>query len=253
MILAIILGFITGWAISMPIGPVNAASITRTIRFGPWHGFAVGTGAAKMDIIYCGGATQINEYLLSAPVLNLFFRIIGFGLLIFLGIKSLRVKPQEHPMTSQEDMKSEATAEHRVEKLHLAQGNIIASLALGIVLYASNIASLPEWIFITAFWKHQGLLSDGFTISLIFAAAAGLGTAGWFFTLTRYFAKKQTTLKPKTLAIINKVAGFAMLGFGIYFGYMILFNTDWARVNKALRRAEPKEVYMITNSISRRA
>jgi hypothetical protein len=140
-----------------------------------------------------------------------------------------------------------------VEKLHLAQGNIIASLALGIVLYASNIASLPEWIFITAFWKHQGLLSDGFTISLIFAAAAGLGTAGWFFTLTRYFAKKQTTLKPKTLAIINKVAGFAMLGFGIYFGYMILFNTDWARVNKALRRAEPKEVYMITNSISRRA
>jgi hypothetical protein len=104
------------------------------------------------------------------------------------------------------------------------------------MLYASNIASLPEWVFLTAFWKQQGFLDDGYTIYAVFALGAGAGTAGWFLTLTRYFTKRKSTLKPKTLMLINQVAGIAMLAFGLYFGYQIAFKTDWTRVNERIQQ-----------------
>jgi len=228
MILAFIIGFATGWAISMPIGPVNAASIMRTLHYGAKHGVVVGIGAAIMDIIYCAGATQINEFLLRSPIINLSFQGAGMLLLIFLGIKSLRTKREQ----KKEDVEHEKDAEKTVQKLHVKKGSILASLALGVILYASNLASLPEWVFLTAFWKQQGFLNDGFTIYLVFAIGAGFGTAGWFMTLTRYFSKRKSTLKPTTLILINRVAGIAMLGFGIYFGYQIAFKTDWSKVNE---------------------
>lgn len=231
MILAFLIGFATGWAISMPVGPVNAASIMRTLHYGAKHGAMVGIGAAIMDIIYCAGATQINEFLLSSPVINLSFQGAGMLLLVYLGIKSLKVKREQ----DKEDVQTEKDAEKTVQKLHVKKGSVLASLALGIILYASNIASLPEWVFLTAFWKQQGFLNDGFTIYIVFALGAGLGTAGWFLTLTRYFSKRKSTLKPKTLVLINKFAGIAMLGFGLYFGYQIAFKTDWTRVNERIQ------------------
>jgi threonine/homoserine/homoserine lactone efflux protein len=65
MIVAIIVGFVTGWLLSMPIGPVNAAAISRTLKYSARYGIAVGIGAALMDMIYCGGAAQINQFLVS--------------------------------------------------------------------------------------------------------------------------------------------------------------------------------------------
>lgn len=226
MFAALLLGFVAGWGISMPIGPVNAAAITRTIRYGAKHGFAIGLGAAIMDCIYCAGATQIQLYLQSSPIINLCFLVVGFSLLIILGILSLRTKETTPPTN-----KSQTTAEGHVEKLHLKTGSIIASSVLGIVLYASNIASLPEWLFISTFLKNIGWLEDGFSASMVFALGAGIGTAGWFFTLSRYFNKRKTTLQPTTLNLINKAAGIAMLGFGFYFGYQIVFTTDWSKIH----------------------
>src|SRR5687767_481465 len=99
MIIALIIGIIAGWVISMPVGPVNATAILRTLHYGAKHGFAVGIGAAVMDIIYCGGATQINAYLLDSPILNLSFQSVGFFLLVYLGIKSLL-----HPSAAKKEL-----------------------------------------------------------------------------------------------------------------------------------------------------
>ncbi len=232
MIIALLVGFVTGWAISMPVGPVNATAILRTLRFGVKHGIAVGVGAATMDVIYCAGATQINAFLLNSPIINLVFQSVGFFLLVFLGIKSLRGGTEKQDLTKDKDIASEELAEKRVEKMHIKQGSIIGSALLGIVLYASNIASLPEWVFITSFLRQQHWLAEGLQASISFAVGAGLGTAGWFFLITRYFSKKKTTLKPKTLHTINLFAGVAMLLFGVYFGYQIIFKTDWSKVNE---------------------
>ena len=233
MIIALLVGFLSGWLISMPIGPVNAAAISRTIHFNQKHGFLVGIGAAIMDIIYCGGATQINAFLLRSPIINLCFQAAGFGLLLYLGIKSLKAEGAEHPFEpTPADIKREVKAESRVERMHVKKAGVASSIFLGVVLYASNVAGIPEWIFITAFWHNQGVYIIGLSDAITFAVAAGVGTAGWFFVLTKYFSKRKSTLKPRTLYLINRFAGLAMLAFGVYFGYQIIFKTDWTRVHE---------------------
>ena len=184
-------------------------------------------------MIYCAGATQINAFLLRSPIINLGFLTVGFGILLYLGIKSFRAEQQPHPFEpSAKDTKQEQKAEARVNKMHMKTAGYFASFFLGVVLYASNVSGVPEWVFISAFWHNQGLELTGLPNAALFAVGAGIGTAGWFFTLTTYFSKRTSTLKPKTMHIINRVAGIAMLVFGVYFGYQIIFKTDWTRVNQ---------------------
>jgi threonine/homoserine/homoserine lactone efflux protein len=233
MIIALLVGFVSGWLISMPIGPTNAAAITRTIHYNYKHGFSVGLGGALMDIIYCGGATQINAFLLRSPIVNLCFHILGFVLLLYLGIKSLGAEKKEHPFEpTPKDTAQEKKAEATVSRMHVKKASYLASVSLGIMLYASNVAGVPEWIFISAFWHNQGVAIIGFSDAISFAIGAGIGTAGWFFTLVKYFSKRSASFKPRTLHLINRFAGVAMLAFGLYFGYQIVFKTDWNTVDE---------------------
>jgi hypothetical protein len=107
---------------------------------------------------------------------------------------------------------------------------------IGIVLYASNVAGVPEWIFVSGFWRENGVLGDGLAFNVIFAAGAGLGTAGWFTTLVRFFSKRRHGFKPRTLHLINRFSAYAMLAFGLYFGYQIIFGTDWQGVNSRVKK-----------------
>ncbi|MEI8133569.1 MAG: LysE family transporter [bacterium] len=249
MILAIIVGFMSGWLISMPIGPTNAAAISRTINLNYKHGFVVGLGGALMDVIYCGGATQINVFLLNSPIFNLSFKILGFGLLLYLGITSLLSKKETQPFApSAADTKRELKGEERLSRLPLKKASYVGSFFLGVLLYASNIAGVPEWIFISSFWNNQGISLTGYSSALGFAIGAGIGTAGWFFTVVRYFAKRSTSLKPLTLRRINHFTGGAMLAFGLYFGYQIIWKTNWKEVDTRWNVQYQKTMDSITNS-----
>jgi hypothetical protein len=146
----------------MPIGPVNASAITRTLHHGAKQGIATGLGAALMDFISTG---------------------------------------------------------------------YVQAFLIGVVLYASNVAAIPEWIFISALWRGYHLLADGVVVNLTFALGAGLGTAGWFIFLVKFIAKRQRGFKPTTLSRINLGAGVALLIFSAYFGYEIIFGTNWHAVS----------------------
>lgn len=236
MITAFIIGLFTGIVFSLPIGPVNATAISRTLQYGARIGYAVGIGAAMMDFIYCGGAAQIHEFLSRSPVINLIFQSVGFVVLIWLGIKLLRQKKHLAPPLEETNIQEkEHKAEQQVKRLHVRRSSIFGSLTIGIVLYASNVAGIPEWIFVSAFWRSTGLLLDGLDYNLFFALGASSGAALWFILLVRFFAKRSRTLAPRTIALINRFSAIAMLVFGAYFGYQILFATDWGRVNSRVK------------------
>lgn len=236
MILALLVGFVTGWAMSMPIGPVNATAISKTLHNGFKYGMIVGLGAALMDFIYCAGAAQIHQFLSQSPLINLIFQVAGFVMLVWLGISLLRTKTQSDAAASTAEAEHrEEVAEHRIEQMHLKESSLLGSFMIGVVLYASNVAAVPEWIFISGFWRQSGALQDGLGYNLIFAVGAGLGTAGWFLLLVRYFTKRREGFKPKTIHLINRFSAYAMLVFGLYFGYQIAFVTNWQEVNTRVR------------------
>lgn len=45
-------GFLIGFAIAAPVGPIGLLCIQRTLQFGRRFGFVSGLGAATADLIY---------------------------------------------------------------------------------------------------------------------------------------------------------------------------------------------------------
>ncbi|HET9136813.1 MAG TPA: LysE family transporter [Candidatus Kapabacteria bacterium] len=243
MIVAIFIGIFTGLLFSIPPGPVNATIISRTMHHGSRFGFAVGLGAAIMDFIYCGGAAQIHEFLARSPIINLSFQAIGFFVLLWLGIKFFRTSPTTaHKPTGKTVHQKEMVAEHQVEKLHVKQSSIVGSVLIGIVLYVSNVAGIPEWIIVSAFWRNSGLLKEGVDINAAYALGATLGAGFWFFLVVRFLGKRIRSMKAHTIFLINRFSAIGMLVFGVYFGYQIAFKTDWGRVNERWKEGIHKKV-----------
>jgi threonine/homoserine/homoserine lactone efflux protein len=218
---------------SMPIGPVNAAAISRTLKYSYRYGVAVGVGAAIMDVIYCAGAAQINEFLVESPVINLGFELVGFGALLSLGIHQLRSKKSTEElqaMPPETEGVSERVTELAMKRMNLERKSLFGPLAIGVVLYATNVMAVPEWIIISGLWRSWGVLGIGVNINIAFALGAGTGTLGWFITLTRWISQHHRGFKPATLKKINLGTSIAMLVFAAYFGYEILFHTNWHEV-----------------------
>jgi L-lysine exporter family protein LysE/ArgO len=236
LIVALIIGAITGWLMSMPIGPLNAAVISRTIKYSARFGVAVAIGAGIMDVIYCGGAAQINEFLVESPVINLFFECAGFLALLILGIRQLTAKTVAHNesyegnSSTDKPGRSERVADAAIHRMHLERKSLLGPFTIGILLYATNVMAVPEWIIVSGLWRSWGLLGSGVDINASFALGAGTGTIGWYLVLIRWIAKRRRGFKPSTLQKINLGTGIAMLVFAAYFAYAILFQTHWGEV-----------------------
>jgi L-lysine exporter family protein LysE/ArgO len=235
VIVALIIGAITGWLMSMPIGPLNAAVISRTIKYSARFGVAVAIGAGLMDVIYCGGAAQINQFLVESPVINLLFEFAGFLALLILGIRQLTSKTVPHD-PSLDDESSENTdrggrvAAAAMKRMHLKKKGLIGPFTIGILLYATNVMAVPEWIIVSGLWRSWGVLGSGVDINASFALGAGTGTIGWYLVLIRWISKRRRGFKTSTLHKINLVTSIAMLAFAAYFAYTIIFETHWHRV-----------------------
>ncbi|HWF43045.1 MAG TPA: LysE family transporter [Candidatus Kapabacteria bacterium] len=232
MIVALFIGAVTGWLMSMPIGPVNAAAISRTLKYSFRSGFAVGLGAALMDFIYCGGSAQINQFLVSSPIIDLVFELIGLLALGWMGTRQLRSLRSERKesQNGKSEVPEGSVAEAAMKRIHLNQKSALIPFVIGILLYATNIMAVPEWIIVAGLWRSWGVLGVGFTTNAYFAIGAGIGTAGWYLTLVRWISKHHRGFKPATLQKINLGTGIAMLIFGAYFGYQIIFGTNWHEV-----------------------
>jgi L-lysine exporter family protein LysE/ArgO len=246
VIVAFLIGALTGWLMSMPIGPVNAAAISRTLKYGFKIGLAVGAGAAIMDVIYCGGAAQINQFLVESPVINLFFELAGFGALLYLGIHQLRAKlPLGGPQSSKTNKDSSDVGSMEVMK-RLKGKNILEPFGIGVVLYATNVMAIPEWIIISGLWRSWGVLASGFTMNLFFALGAGVGTFGWFSVLVGWISRHNRGFRRSTVHKINLGTGIAMLVFSAYFAYAIIFETHWPEVSSHFKQNTGRIIDSIT-------
>ena len=87
---AILSGIVLGLGAAVPIGPVNVEIARRTLRGGFVAGVAFGLGAVTVDITYAVVSSLGVRPLLDNGPIMLVLSIAGIGLLIYLGVMSLR-------------------------------------------------------------------------------------------------------------------------------------------------------------------
>jgi threonine/homoserine/homoserine lactone efflux protein len=186
-------GFIIGFSIAAPVGPIGILCIQRTLSGGNLQGLVSGLGAATADALYgfiaAFGLTFISNFLVDQSI---WFRLIGGLFLCYLGVRAFLKKPQEQTVS-------------------VANSTNLSAYGTTFFLTLTNPMTI---LFFVGIFAGLGIVSES-----IHYASAGLmvigvfaGSAAWWLLLsgaTGLFRSKISEGK------LNKISGVVILAFGV--------------------------------------
>jgi threonine/homoserine/homoserine lactone efflux protein len=188
-------GFLLGFAVAAPVGPIGVLVIRRTLAVGPRTGFVSGLGAATADAAYgCVavlGLTAVTHLLVAHAGL---LRVGGGAFLCWFGLRTLLARPV-----------SGGEAGGPARPLWTAYGSTLlltVTNPMTILSFAAAFAGLG--------------LADGVTgpgAGLWLVAALFLGSMLWWALLSGTAGLLRGTLGTAVLRRVNWVAGLLLVGF----------------------------------------
>ena len=193
----VVRGFLLGFAVAAPVGPIGILVIRRTLALGPRTGFISGLGAATADAAYgCVavlGLTAATHLL----VANAHWLRAGGGLfLCWFGIRTLLARPA-----------SPGEAGGPPGRLWTAYGSTL-------LLTVTNPMTILSF---AAAYAGLGL-ADGVTgpwAGLPLVAAVFLGSLCWWALLSGTVGLLRGTIGASALRAVNWAAGLLLVGFGL--------------------------------------
>jgi threonine/homoserine/homoserine lactone efflux protein len=183
-----------GFSLAAPVGPIGLLCIRRTLTQGWLMGFISGLGAATADMLYAAaagfGLTFITDFILHQRFLLTF---LGSIVLCIMGIHIFMTPPPTTPSAAP----SHNIIQAFFSTFFLTLGNpltILAFIALlaSLEMHAATSQSLVE------------LMSGIFVGSML-----------WWLMLNSIVTIARAKLNEHVVALINKGAGIALIGFSI--------------------------------------
>jgi threonine/homoserine/homoserine lactone efflux protein len=189
-------GFIIGFSIAAPVGPIGILCIQRTLAGGNVQGLVTGLGAATADALYgfiaAFGLTFISNFLVDQ---SLWFRIIGGVFLCYLGIRAFFKKTREQTVS-------------------LANSTVLSAYGTTFFLTLTNPMTI---LFFAGVFAGLGIVSES-----IHYASAGLmvigvftGSGAWWLFLSAATGIFRNKISESKLAIVNKISGIIIIVFGV--------------------------------------
>ncbi len=201
-----IVGMFTGIVISIPIGPINVAVVSKGLKQGLRNALATGLGASWMDFLYCAAAMLGFSALVHRLEVTVAFQAIGFIVLIYLGTRDLLTRVDSF----------------RYENVSPKNGKFHSAFLVGVFMYLSNPTLVAFWITLSGIIQSSSTIVRNVGDGLLFAVGVGFGSTLWYYLLLKAILWKRTSFKAETLALLSKVSGLIMLSFGFYVGYQLL-------------------------------
>ena len=189
-------GFIIGFSIAAPVGPIGVLCIRRTLAEGRASGFISGLGAATADAIYgciAGfGLTFILSLLISQQI---WFRLVGGAFLCYLGFKTFLARPAEQGAS----VKEYGLAGAYASTFFLTLANPMTILSFAAIFAGLGVGS------VSGNYVFAGLLVSGVFI----------GSAIWWLVLSGIVGMVRTKFNSSGLRWINIISGIIITGFGL--------------------------------------
>jgi len=191
-------GFIIGFSIAAPVGPIGVLCIRRTFINGWRSGILSGLGAAFADTVYgiiaAFGLTFISSFLIEQQFL---LRILVGIFLLVLGVKTFLT---EHPWTDTDVPKS---------NLNLT-GDCLSAFVLTLMNPLTIIAFAGIFAAIGLSSSEISYYSATIIVLGVFA-----GACFWWFILSCFVTLLKTKLKFASFKVMNRVSGSIIFVFGI--------------------------------------
>ncbi|MCL6450785.1 MAG: LysE family translocator [Acetobacteraceae bacterium] len=195
-------GFILGFSIAAPVGPIGVLCIRRTLAEGMACGLASGLGAATADAAYGSiagfGLVSVARFLVGHQA---WLRFPGGAFLCYLGARAFlaRPAPPAAPGTS-----SSRASRRRLTGAYASTLLLTLSNPLTIVSFAAAFSGL-------------GLAAPGTARGSAALLVAGVfsGSALWWLALSGATSLLRSRLTARALRWVNRVSGLIILGFGL--------------------------------------
>ena len=189
-------GFIIGFSIAAPVGPIGILCIQRTLAGGNVQGLVTGLGAATADAIYgfiaAFGLTFISRFLVAHSV---WFRVIGGLFLCYLGIRAFLSKPQNQAVS-------------------VTNRNTLSSYGTTFFLTLTNPMTI---LFFAGVFAGIGMVSETiqYTSAGLMVIGVFIGSGTWWLILSGITSILRNKMDERKLSWVNKISGFIILAFGM--------------------------------------
>jgi threonine/homoserine/homoserine lactone efflux protein len=194
----VVRGFLLGFAVAEPVGPIGVLVIGRTLVAGPRAGFVSGLGAATADAAY-GSVAALGLIAAARPLVNHagLLRLGGGLFLCWFGFRTLVARPAQ-----------EGEAGGDAPRLWGAYGSTLlltVTNPMTMLSFAAAFAGLG---------LANGVAGPGAGLALV--AAVFLGSMLWWALLSGGVGLLRGAVGTRALRAVNGVAGLLLLGFGLF-------------------------------------
>ena len=194
-------GLVIGFMVAVPVGPIGVLCINRALVYGRLSGLISGLGVATADALAASiavlGLTLISNILMSQEV---WLRLIGGGLLCYLGVRTFLSRAMEQPASPKES-------------------GLVGAFASAFFLTFTNPVTISSFVAIFAAFG-LGSLGDNTISTATLILGVFTGSALWWVILGFGLRVLGTCFNPSGLRWVSRISGVIIAGFG----FVVLFN-----------------------------
>jgi threonine/homoserine/homoserine lactone efflux protein len=204
-----VVGVISGFLVSIPVGPINVTIINEGANRGFKWAVMVGMGAVLMETIYSAIGFAGFTTFFDAKIVKASMQLISFLVLLILGFKYLVVPVI--PATTR-------SIERVEETLHPH-----SAFMTGFVRVLGNPIVLLFWVAIAAtFMSHEWVDPNWMSKGACILGVA-MGAAAWFLLLSYLVSRSHWKFSTHTLLRMSHISGACLLIVAVILGIRIIF------------------------------
>jgi threonine/homoserine/homoserine lactone efflux protein len=223
---AMITGVISGFLISIPVGPINLTIINEGARRGFKWALMIGLGSVAMESIYCAMAMAGFSAFLALPVVKSAMELLSFLFLLFLSWKYFSAKSIPDHVHSADVIEA---------KLH-PRGAFLT----GFVRVLGNPTVLLLWVTLSATFLAHNWVDDTLDDRVACVFGVVLGAALWFVLLSWAVSKGHGKMSPRMLLRMEHVSGAILLAAALWIGGKIVMQLHKEREHR--RQLRPSQM-----------
>jgi threonine/homoserine/homoserine lactone efflux protein len=208
LILALLTGFLSGFILSVPVGPVNLTIINEGARSGLLWATMIGLGASAMEVIYCTLAFTGFASFFTGKMINAAIELVSFVFMLYLGIRFLRAT-RIQPIAPVEAQIKTKVVPH-------------SAFAIGFVRVLGNPGVFLFWIVLAAHFRSREWVPASREGVVACVAGVGAATVLWFSGLSYAVSCRHKQFTERTLLRMEHVSGIAMLALAVVQGIYIV-------------------------------
>jgi amino acid exporter len=208
VIVAALTGFISGFLVSFPVGPINLTILNEGARRGFRWALLIAAGAVLMETIYCTLAFMGVSTFFVHKTIKAAVELISFLLMLYLGVKFLRSRQVEEHNPIEDRIE---------EKLHPH-----SAFMTGFVRVLGNPGVLLLWVTLTATFVSHDWVGVNYREKVACILGVCLGTAAWFVLLSYTVSRGHKRFSPRTLLLMEHFSGAILLLVALVLGVRLV-------------------------------